>query len=291
VNPSERIRAIREIANRLSAEEWSIIDLTLEQFGLPTSTSWDSSDKFGYVVQMLRGAADPDLQGLAIHVGADAGEVAAQSAVDAPFWKPGYFRLFISHLAVEKAFASELQSRLVKYHISGFVAHRDIEPAREWQNEIELALSTCDALVALLTPDFHQSNWTDQEIGFAMGRGNLIVSVRQGRDPYGFIGKFQAVNGIHRAAAEIAEDLYEIFAAHKLTQRSMANAIVAMFESAGTWASAKEAMSLVEKLVYWDTSLIPRLRAAVAENSQVREAFGVPERIDRFINSLAQRAN
>ncbi len=28
-----------------------------------------------------------------------------------------------------------------------------------------------DALAALLTTDFHDSNWTDQEVGFAIGRG------------------------------------------------------------------------------------------------------------------------
>jgi hypothetical protein len=287
MTPSERIKAIREIANRLSAEEWSIIDLTLEQFGQPTRTSWDGGDKFGYVVEMLGRAEDDALVGLAAHVGAEAGDTVSQATLDAPFWKPGYFRLFISHLAAEKAFASELQLALIQYHISGFVAHRDIEPTKEWQNEIELALSTCDALVALLTPEFHQSNWTDQEIGFAMGRSILIVSIRQGQDPYGFIGKFQAINGTNHKAARIANDLFDIFAVHKLTQRGMANAIVAMLESAGTWASAKETMSYVENLVYWDSSLTARLRAAVAENNQVSDAFGVPERIERFLNSTS----
>jgi hypothetical protein len=34
----------------------------------------------------------------------------------------------------------------------------DIEPTRKWQDEIELALSTADALVAMLTPGFHESD-------------------------------------------------------------------------------------------------------------------------------------
>ena len=29
-------------------------------------------------------------------------------------------------------------------------------------------------LVALLTPDFHESKWTDQEVGFAIGKGVLV---------------------------------------------------------------------------------------------------------------------
>ena len=44
-------------------------------------------------------------------------------------------------------------------------------PHLEWQVQIETALATCDTLVALLHDKFHASNWTDEEIGFAMGRG------------------------------------------------------------------------------------------------------------------------
>jgi nucleoside 2-deoxyribosyltransferase len=57
----------------------------------------------------------------------------------------------------------------------------NIEPTKEWQNEIEAALSTCDALVALLHPGFHVSMWTDQEIGYAMGRGIPVYSVGFGQ--------------------------------------------------------------------------------------------------------------
>jgi hypothetical protein len=284
MTPSERVYAIREIANRLSAEDWSIIDLTLGQFQLPTNNSWDG-DRLSYVIRMVSHADDHQLVALAAHVGADAGEAVAMPAVETSFWKPGYFRLFLSHLAVEKEFASDLQAKLMRFHISAFVAHRDIEPAREWQDEIELALSTCDALAAILTPKFHDSYWTDQEIGFAMGRGTLIVSIRLGQDPYGFIGKFQGLQGGDRKSSDIAEELFGTFASHKLTQRAMAQAVIAKLESSGSWAGAKDAMSLIEKLSYWDDTLISRVRTALAENKQVREAFGVPERIDRFIKS------
>ena len=51
-----------------------------------------------------------------------------------------------------------------------------------------------DAFVALLTEGFHDSLWTDQEVGFALSRGVPILAVRLGKDPYGFIGKFQALS-------------------------------------------------------------------------------------------------
>ena len=53
------------------------------------------------------------------------------------FWKEGYFRLFLSHLSKFKVNTAYLQKELLKYGISSFVAHNDIEPTKLWQNEIE----------------------------------------------------------------------------------------------------------------------------------------------------------
>ena len=50
-----------------------------------------------------------------------------------------------------------------------------------------------DAFAALMTEGFHDSDWTDQEVGFALARGVPVIAVKLGRDPYGFLGKFQAL--------------------------------------------------------------------------------------------------
>src|SRR5207245_411296 len=73
-------------------------------------------------------------------------------------WKDGFFRLFLSHVSAHKVAAAKLKSELQFRGISAFVAHEDIIPSSEWQNEIELALRSMHALAALLTPDFHHSD-------------------------------------------------------------------------------------------------------------------------------------
>ncbi len=107
----------------------------------------------------------------------------------------GTRRVFLSHKATVKVEVSRLKQSLGALGISAFVAHQDIEPTEEWQREIERALSSMHALVALLTSDFHDSNWTDQEVGVAIGRGVPMVSVRIPTDPYGLMGKHQALAG------------------------------------------------------------------------------------------------
>ena len=86
--------------------------------------------------------------------------------------------------------------------MSCFVAHKDIHPTKAWQDEIENALASMDALVALMTENSHDSDWTHQEVGFAFARGTPIIAVQLGKDPYGFIGKFQALSRSWLSAAE-----------------------------------------------------------------------------------------
>lgn len=116
------------------------------------------------------------------------------SAAIARIWVPTGFRVFLSHKTEVKKETAELKAKLQLFGVSSFVAHEDIHPTQMWQDEIESALRSMDAFVALLTDKFHESLWTDQEVGFAVGRAVPIIAVRLGRDPYGFIGKFQALS-------------------------------------------------------------------------------------------------
>jgi hypothetical protein len=112
-----------------------------------------------------------------------------------------YFRLFLSHKAQVKRESAGLKDQLRLFGISAFVAHEDIHPTKTWQDEIEYALATMDGFVAFMTTDFHDSDWTDQEVGFAVARNVPMIAVRLESNPYGFIGKFQALPGDWLTAA------------------------------------------------------------------------------------------
>lgn len=280
LSPSERIRLIRDVSQRLGEEEYPLIDLTLRQFGLPWTESW-SDTKLAYVIQMVEGAADGVLLELARHVGART-DVAAPR-VEPAFWRPGMFRVFISHLAAERAYAADLQKALQRYGITSFVAHNDIVPTLEWQVQIETALATTDSLVALLHPNFQLSAWTDQEIGFAMGRGLRVFTVRLGQDPYGFMGPFQAFNGLGKDPRVLAFELFNAYRSNKDTQVKMGDSLVGLFEQSESFAEAKRNVGYLNDLVVWDPSFSSRVAAAVKANGQIAGSWGVPERVDALL--------
>jgi TIR domain-containing protein len=222
---------------------------------------------------MIESAADDALVDLAYHLGFQL-EQTGPPRIEPPrieplFWGKGMMRLFISHLASNRKFAAELQDALSVFGISAFVAHNDIEPTKEWQTEMQTALATCEALVALLNPGFHQSKWTDQEIGYAMGRDVPVSSVRYGEDPYGFIGRFQAFDGNGKTAAQLARELFDAYRKHKKTQARMTEILVSLFEESDSYAIASARIGYLEELETWDPSFSTRLQAALKNTSSV----------------------
>lgn len=286
LTPSDRIAIITDAARRLSTEEWSLIDLTLSQFGLPQTDEW-SGDKGSYVMQMLTGASGDSLIALAHHVGFEIDSPA--SGIDPPFWKAGHIRVFLSHLAVHREYAGQLKDSLAGYGFSSFVAHSDIEPTAEWQNEIETALATCEVMLALLHKGFRHSAWADQEVGFAMGRGLPVFSIRFDEDPYGFIGRFQAFNGTGKSTDALAKEIFDVLRVHKQTQRRISEVLVSRFENSDSFQNAKENMGLLEELTVWNPSYSERIRKAVGSNSQIGNSWGVPERVEKLANSSAEK--
>ena len=198
-------------------------------------------------------------------------------------WEPDHFRLFITHVATRKIEAHELKRHLEPFYVSCFVAHDDIEPTREWEDEIEEALRTMDALAALLSPDFHASSWTDQEVGFAIGTGRLVLPLRAGLDPYGFIAKYQGYQIPEGAYPPIAQDILKILARHGRTALTLARALVTRLEKSSSWEMAKSSMTLLEECAVIDEELLKRIEAAPGSNAQVRDAWTVPERIASLI--------
>ena len=278
---SERIHLINEIGLRLGTNRWPEIDATLDQFRVTPTDEWSGSNRGDYVIHRIGSVDDDTLLALASHL--DYEYHLPLQRREPTFWERDRFRLFLSHLAKHRRFANDVQLRLADYGVSAFVAHNDIEPTREWQDEIEAALATCDALLALLHRKFHESTWTDQEIGYAMGRDLLIVSVDLGTVPYGFIGKFQALQGTDKSD-EIADELAKILWKHPKTRKKMAIATVECFCDSDSFDAAKRRVDYLSKIEYWDSSLSERLLAASEHNNQISHAFHVPEKVERIVS-------
>lgn len=135
------------------------------------------------------------------------------------------FRMFVSHVSGEKRNAHRLKDCLLDHGVSCFVAHDDIKPTVEWRHEIEKALECMDGFVAMHTEGFSKSNWTQQEVGFALGRGVKIISFKlDEEDPTGFLSHQQALSREGRKAEDISIDIIELLKNDVRTKSVLASA-------------------------------------------------------------------
>lgn len=182
-------------------------------------------------------------------------------------WGNSGFRLFLSHKTSIKRETAKLKHSLNLFGIAAFVAHEDINPTRAWQDEIENALASMDGFIALMTEDFHDSNWTDQEVGYAFARGVPILAVRLGLDPYGFIAKFQAVS---TDWVNAAVDIAKIFIKHDRAFSAYVNAL----RQCQDWNSANILAKVLPGLENLTTKQMDELVAAYNETSELRGSWG-----------------
>ncbi len=192
----------------------------------------------------------------------------------------------MSHTSAHRAEVGAIARGLDGFAFSCFVAHDAIEPSRSWQDVIELALRTCDVLLAYVSPDFNESHWCDQEVGWALGREIVVIPLKVGADPYGFFGSYQALRldtSALKAPAQHAVEIARAIAIAVFSEQrrgagrlipKMADLVVEAFCRSGSFDSARRRWELLRLIPSsaWTEAHFARLEAAAKENSQVREA-------------------
>jgi TIR domain-containing protein len=292
VRTGERITLIKRVAAALSDERLADVELTLREFGMEYDHRVPGG-LYEMVVDAAQGASDEVLIGLNDHLHPD---VRSQVSSSGGPWDPDAFRLFVSHTPGHRKFAGALRTTLKHVGIDCFVAHDTIETGREWLDEIESALNTCDALVAMLTPDFRDSQWCDQEVGFCVGRAVPIVGLRMPQDPHGFMFKYQGLK-VHLTGSPsaVADELFAVFAKHEQTRSPMVRPIIQRYVRSGSFDGTREAFPLVTGIrkSEWTEQMIEDVLAAGRTNGQVREANlrlpdgrPVPEAMSEHLTSL-----
>lgn len=273
----------RELQSRMSYPD---IDVYMAACDVDTSKKTsDVNSKWVYVKELLANEPEAKVLEIADELELEHDYAAASGALpaDATFWKPGMLRLFLSHTHHHKESTARLQQALWQYGVTSFVAHEDIDPTKEWLQEIEKGLSSMDTLAAILTPEFSSSSWTDHEVGIAVGRGVLVIPIRKGLDPYGFIGKYQGYQAAAKTVGDVAKAIFDILAKNSKTKSKLADAIVGKILAS---KAADEYRHWLELLIEFDavpTKHLEQIRANAAGLPPVKRSQSLRDWTDRFL--------
>lgn len=266
LTPGQRITMINECATLLDKGEWTDIDLILEQHGMSTAYEWNG-DKRSYAIEMIKSSADPALETLHSYLTSESDH---STPGKSPF-KGDRLRLFMSHLAAQRELVGIAGQRLAQYGVEAFVAHDSIEPSVDWEQVIEAGLADCDAMAVFLHEGFRESNWCDQEVGWALGRGRPILPLAFDINPYGFMAKFQAAKSAGKNGHQVGDTIVEWLVRVPTLQTAIAESLSHAFRESFSWDFTRKLVPLLEQVTTFTEDQLARMEEAARVNVDVRE--------------------
>jgi len=274
MKPLEKLKLIDDIGRDLQSKmTFSEIDSYFQSYGIPTDHTPSYHSKYVYVKEILPKINDEIIIQIANELDIQhnyQSKLPVFKDNSTSFWKIGHFKLFISHVSTFKHTVGILKNDLEKYGISGFVAHEDIEPTKEWQEEVEKGLFSMDALCAILMPGFKESNWTDHEVGIAIGRGVLVIPVKKELDPYGFIGKYQGFQSAGKKTNEVAHGIFEILIRNPKTRNNLINCLIDLFLLSNNEKEALERIKSIKNINDLPNDKLNLLHVRIIDNKTLK---------------------
>ncbi len=174
---------------------------------------------------------------------------------------------FISYAAEDQAPSSDLATALDQYYVHCFLAPRAISPSEDWERNLRNALMYSDVGIAVISTRFNASPWTNQEVGYLLGRNRPVFSVQIGGAPPGFLGRLQGIDALGRPTDEVARDLARLLARDGSTATRYMDVIERRIRAASSLREAALAISQARLIQNWPATQADRIRQYVAEES------------------------
>lgn len=164
---------------------------------------------------------------------------------------------------------------------------------KTWQQEITNGLDTMEIMLAFVTDGFHESAWTNQEIGYALGRNIPVISLKlQNEDPKGFVGNIQALKGRLENPEASVKDIYKLLSERLGNNRRLQDALVTAFVQSTNYDETKlrfiRLEGVTESLTDDDLSKIIQ---GYQDNNQLHNSIYLCNQYHRLQNFLKSTTN
>lgn len=185
-------------------------------------------------------------------------------------------KIFLSYSIEDKDIAKKIVQGLQYYpFIDIFMAPDNIKPGSFWIDELKFSLKNSDVILALLTKNYHLSDWTEQEIGLAWAFEKRVLALSlDGNMGNGYVKSFQIkdfptdFNSIH--LSQLAIDLYPTIE----NKEEFVEAILKFgLLASGSFYASNAMAALTQRLVdHLKPDLASLLKKAYVQNDQVTYA-------------------
>lgn len=193
--------------------------------------------------------------------------------------------VFVSHSTVQKQIASELKQKLQDPNMRVFLAHDDIDGGEEWMKALYAQINECDVFVILLSKEYHQANFCDQETGIAYTMNKPMIPLSlDDTTPYGFMSKYQATSIMTPILNDKITEIKNLIFAHTKQGQEIIDNLIEQLSNATSFVNANALSRLVFNFTKFSKPQINKILKAYCENFELRGGWTA----DRFIRELAR---
>jgi hypothetical protein len=197
-------------------------------------------------------------------------------------------KAFLSHADLDREKAGMLRSKLSSFRIDVFVAHDDLEGGEEWRKMLISKIKECNVFLALLTPNFHIANFTEQEAGAAIALEKPIIPISlNGQKSYGFVTDYQDSKLTDEMSKQDIQKLAQnIYRRAAKTLKESLDLLIQNFEFAGSWDQANKLSNIIavhQKDL--NQEQVKNIAKAFLKNDQIRGSWGASP----FVEYLLQQ--
>ncbi len=198
-------------------------------------------------------------------------------------------KVFLSYSAIDKKLASKIKRWFEDYGLEVFLAHEDITPSAEWRKVILQNLENCNVFIPIVTKNFKDSDWTDQEIGIALSKRKFIIPLSIDIIPYGFLNELQSLKLDTKRVQSSCKKIFEILGQNSEFEKSLSNSVIKAFLNSVNYEEAKnKSRILLEFDDAFTTEQANEIIKGSTQNNQIYGSFGAQEALRKLIQKHSE---
>lgn len=194
-------------------------------------------------------------------------------------------KVFLCHSSKDKKIGALLKGYFERYFgFKVFLAHEDISPSAVWESEIIKSLKESSLVIPLISENFKDSIYANQELGMAIAWKKKIIPVKiSNADPCGFISKLQAHKCSNQTDDELLETTTTVFFLvienprfNKRYKYKAVNSVVYALTNSDCFKTTRiivKTLTKVDKKLNFYKEQVKNMLKAAKQNNQIYEEY------------------
>lgn len=204
-------------------------------------------------------------------------------------WKPDMLRLFVSHRSNVKKPLAQVKQELLGYGVDCFLAHEEIRKTKKWRDMIMQGLLSCHAVLAVGTEGYAGSPWCNQEIGWGLARGVLVLPLLAGESPDGFHAEYQGPTSDLTDPAITAKSVAEALCEDERSAGLLFRGFAKIIEEAYSWETLRDVGYRLNHLDNCPVDELALVESAFKNNPKNDARFNTPHNFTNWIEGQRKK--